>query len=201
MKIKLNDPQDPFNGIFNFMFSKLSEKKVKEIVHVSASSTLNTRGDPFTTIDPNANETKYTDCWVSNPARNSNLTISFQNHQFAMDSYTLQSRKGLSVNVPVEWVIEGTNNFLNWETVHSKERDNEIVGDGKIYNWNVSSKKFFHTYRMTMIDENYYGSESQRYYFGLGRIEFFGSLFEVNCKQLQCNSHNLLPLIFLCLCI
>ena len=101
MKIKINYDQSPLNGIFDYMFAKATNK-IHQFVQVSASSTHSGRGDPFTTIDPNANEQAYTDCWVSELVENSNLTISFINHQFALDSYTLQSRKGFDRNVPAE---------------------------------------------------------------------------------------------------
>ena len=105
MKIKINYAQKPLNGLFDYMFAK-AKNNINQLVQVSASSTFKDRGDPFTTIDPNADEQDYTDCWVSNLVENSNLTISFINHQFAMDSYTFQSRKGATSNIPTQWIIQ-----------------------------------------------------------------------------------------------
>ena len=181
MKVKAILGSDRLDGVFNFLFSRLSLSDVHKIVEVSASSTLTGRGSPFTTIDPNAIEQVYTDCWVSDPVNNSNLTISFKHHLLSISSYTFQSRMRTNNNVPLEWIVEGTNDFQEWKTIHYKERGNEIVGNGIVHNWETSNHDFFHSYRITMIGENHHTySEAEKFYFALGRIEFFGFLNDFN---------------------
>ena len=68
-----------------------------------------------------------------------------------------------------------------WTTIHYKENGQELVGSLKIYHAQSSDKNFFSSFRFTMIGENYHAYEQDKFLFGLGQIEFFGSLFEIKC--------------------
>ena len=183
MRIKIDTNEtDQFNGLFTHLFSSRSENYIRNnILKVTASSIYPDRGDPFDTINPFVNITKFQDYWISQSKERSNITISFLQHHFALNSYSLRGRRLIYYNCPLEWVLEGTNDFHHWVTIHWKERGNELKGDGKEYHMNCSRKEFFSTYRFTMIGENYHISSNEKYIFGLETIEFFGALSDSLC--------------------
>ena len=182
MRIKINNAEERLNGLFSFLFTQYSSHYVYEhIVNVTASSTLSGRGDPTIVINPKADKDDPLENWLSGYEENSNITISFINHLFSIDSYTVQSRQGIENNFPLEWIFEATNDMKEWTTIHYKENGEELISQQKTYHAQCSDKNFFSSFRFTMIGENYHFDKNEKFYFGFGQIEFFGSLFEIKC--------------------
>ena len=84
MRIKIDTNEtDQFNGLFTHLFSSRSENYIRNnILKVTASSIYPDRGDPFDTINPFVNITKFQDYWISQSKERSNITISFLQHHF-----------------------------------------------------------------------------------------------------------------------
>ena len=198
MRIKINNDEEQLNGIFNFTFSRFSSQFVySNIVNVSASSTYPGRGNPKIVINPYADKDAFRENWISKNEENSNITISFINHLFSIDSYTLQSRENHTYNSPLEIVLEGTNDMKKWTVLDHKPRGNELVGEKKTYHSKCPHNEFFQSFRFTMIGENFHVDNGQKYCFGLGHIEFFGSLFEIKCTLAHYEFLHLFRFIYL----
>ena len=181
MRIKITD-EGQHNGIFHIAFSKYPPNFVYgNIVTAFASSTYPQRGDPTIVINPYADKNESTENWLSDNFTNSNITVSFVNHLFSIESYILQSRQNINYNCPLEWVLEATNDMKNWKQIHYKLNGSELVGNNVTYHTKCPHEEFFQYYRFTMIGENYHKLEEEKYMFALGQIEFFGSLFEIKC--------------------
>ena len=181
MRIKINDPTIKLDGLFKFLFSSYLEESVFKIVKVSASSTETGHGLPSTIINPNANKSTYDRAWLSKNEENSNITLSFIRHQFAIDSYTIQSRSGIDYNYPLEWVLEATNDMHNWKEIHHKPNNTDLEGSDTVCHYESSDKNFYSTFRFTMIGVNYHLYEDESYMFGFRSLEFFGSLYDIRC--------------------
>ena len=181
MKVKVDFVADaPLEGLFSHLFNVMEREQIKKFVNVSASSVYQTRGEPFVTIDPKINKSHFHTNWISDNEENSNITISFIKHQFAINSYTLQRRTGYADNFPLEWVLEATNNPISWTLIHHKIRGDELNSTIPVH-WSCSKKDFYSKYRFTMIGDNDFTAEEYRHMFALGSIEFFGSLYETIC--------------------
>ena len=181
MKINIVKSSNITDGLFSYLYchKKYPTNYVNKIVKASASSVYANRSDPYVTINPCIQKTELGDYWISENIPNSSFSISFINHLFALDSYTIQSRDFADYNIPLEWILEGSNDNLNWETIHFKERGNEINGEKKTFNWSCESKTSIYSYfKFTQIGENQHHSDDQKYMFAIGSIELFGTLFE-----------------------
>ena len=181
MKLKIDyNENDLLDGLFKHLFQIRTKTQIQKFVHVTASSTLSGRGDPFTTIDQTMDKSNYFTNWISESKENSSISISFVKHQFAINSYTLQRRPNNSGNYPLKWILEATNDGINWFLIHDKIEGNEL-STSTPFHWICSKKDLYREYRFTMIGENSWKYDVYKYMFALGTIEFFGSLFETIC--------------------
>ena len=181
MKLKIDyNENDLLDGLFRHLFQTRTKTQIQKFVNVTASSTLSGRGDPFTTIDQTMDKSDFVTNWISESEENSSISISFFKHQFAINSYTLQRRISYSDNYPRQWVLEATNDGINWFLIHDKVEGDEMSAS-EPYHWSCSKKEFYREYRFTMIGENHWYYQEYKYMFALATIEFFGALFETIC--------------------
>ena len=125
MRIKINaDEDEQLNGLFHFAFRKYSNPNFVygNIVTAFASGTYSGRVDPKVVLNPYADKNESYENWLSTNQTNSNITVSFLNHLFSIDSYTVQSRQGIDYNCPLEWVLEATNDMNEWKRIHYKKK-------------------------------------------------------------------------------
>ena len=134
--------------------------------------------------------------WVSAGLKNASLLIVFRQSQMSLTSYSFKSRTDKKINIPKEWVIEGSNDNKNWELIHSHPPNNDILGRGKLMNWETTNNNFFHYFKITQTGENGNTYENEGVYFTLNKIEFFGQLLfqTLTCKM--CNSNQVLYIYF-----
>ena len=178
MKINIIQTNNITNGLFAYLFKEFNAT-VNHIVSISASSSYPTRGSPDAIINPYIIKNNYPEYWISQNKQNSSFSLSFRNHIFALDSYTMQSRNYIDYNTPLEWILEGSNDNANWDLIHHKKRGDELNGTALIYNWTCDSKTSFYSYyKFTHIGENYHLLNDERFIFAVGGLEIFGTLFE-----------------------
>ena len=182
MRLNIVHQSDDLNGLFMFLFTQHTEKYVRSIVNVSASGTAEDRPEPFVSINPKLPKEEYTSTWMSDKEENSNFTITFISMEFAIDAYTIQSRKGIDHNNPLAWILEGSKDMIHWETIHRKPKGNELSGDGLIYYHQCPHSGFFKILRITMIGENNHYQDKDKYFFAFRQIELFGTLIETHCQ-------------------
>ena len=197
MPFKFNQNGDLFNGLFTYLFKTYPENPFSPFIQVNVSSSYANRADPLYVFVPEKNKNTTSQIWLSQSIPNSNYTITFKKNPFKLTSYSVRSRGDQSYNIPLEWILQGSNDLMNWVDVHHKERNNELIGGGKEKNYICQNQKFFCSYRFTQIGKNYYTVESQKYIFSIATIEFFGAFVDTYCTEcrLKCFSFN--PIHFL----
>ena len=154
---------------------KYSSKNIEQFVNIKASST--NFGTPINLLDPNLSSPHDSDNWQSKSVENSSLIITLLRERLKIHSYSLKSRTDWNVNNPYEWILEGSNNYIYWETIHHKLHGNELIDANSTGNWKCSSSVPFRHFKLTQLNENRKNNDEQKYMFTLHKIEFFGTIF------------------------
>ena len=84
-----------------------------------------------------------------------------------------------------------------WKQIDHKPRGNELAGAKKTYHSKCSHNEFIQSFRFTMIGENHHRYDTEKYCFGVGQIEFFGSLIEIKCTLAHYEFLHLFRFIYL----
>ena len=198
MRIKVNRGTDDLDGLFMYLFTNFSKNYIHKIINVTASSSWEGRGLPINVLDPTIDKENNTLNWISKNEENSNFTITFLHHQFAIDSYTLQSRLSSSSHNPVQWIVEATNDMINWVKIHEHPFGDELTTQGAIKNYQCPKKEFFSSFRITQTGENSNTVMGQSHLLSFGQIEFFGALyglFFTKCRKRFIDIHSSLFII------
>ena len=115
-------------------------------------------------------------CFCSKNEPFSNVTIYFLKHTVLLKSYTITSRPMDSVDMLKSWNIYGSNNNHNWTYIDSKGPTNDLIFSQTKETYNVDKPGKFKYFRITQTGPNSSGNN----FFLLGKIEFFGELFDIN---------------------
>ena len=167
---------DLFKGLFYSYYKKYSTSFINKFVKIEASSTNPTLGQPRVLIDPSIDSSNRTDNWQSSSTKNSSITLTLLKERLLISSYSLRARTDSNANMPLEFVLEGSNNQVSWETIHHKENGTELVTAGSKKNFKCSSSIPFSCFKLTMLNENYHKVDSEKYLFTLSKIELFGKV-------------------------
>ena len=167
--------EDIFKGVFYSYFMNHSTKHINRLVKIKANSTH--FGKPINLLDPNVNSSQREDNWQSRSIENSSLTITLLRERLKISSYSLKSRTDWTHNTPYEWILEGSNDLMNWETIHHKPHGDELIYANTTGHWECSSSIPFRFFKLTQLNENKKSDEIYKYMFTLNKIEFFGTLF------------------------
>ena len=174
------DSSDIFSGIFTYLRQNNSDEVFKRLVQTDASSVHYLHGGPNVVFDPLVVGNEHIDNWASEDIENSNIMVSLFDHFVSLSEYSIRSRNNDNSHFPLEWIVEGTNDFIHWTTLHYHERNDDINGLGASSSYQSSNDNYFCIFRFTMIGRDSSNSNS---YFILNKIEFFGSLIH---KQYLC---------------
>ena len=180
--------EDIFKGIFYSRFMHYSSKYINKLVKIKANST--NFGNPNNLLNPNVNGSLKEDNWQSLNIENSSLTITFLKERLKISSYSLKSRTDKTDNTPYEWVLEGSNDLINWETIHHKPHGEELIHANNTGNWKCSSSVPFRHFKLIQLNENEHFNEINKYKLSLNKIELFGVIFPdfpITCYQRKRN--------------
>ena len=182
MRFKIDFDDNYFDGIFSYLFGNFSQKRIKSIVDVFASSNFGDgeRGDPYFVINPQPLKIQDNETWVSKNIENSSLTIAFKQHQITLASYSMKSRQDSKsiFNCPYEWILEGSNDNISWYLIHHKKWSEEMICRNKTGHWDFNEMNMYSFLKFTQIGENYHYQDFEKFVFTIGTIEFFGTLVE-----------------------
>ena len=187
--------EDIFKGIFYSYFTNHSSKHINRLVKIKASST--NFGNPINLLKPNSGN------WQSKNIENSSLTITLLRERLMISSYSLKSRTDWSYNTPYEWVLEGSNDLINWETIHHKPRGDDLINIGSTGNWKCSSSVPFRHFKLMHLNENLKSDDTCKYMLTLNKVELFGTIFPNNlitCFQRKMNNINCYAILFTICC-
>jgi hypothetical protein len=110
--------------------------------------------------------------WMSTNDPNSWICFDFKDRDVSLTNYTLKSG-GADGWFPVNWVIEGSNNGMDWTTLDTQTAQT-LRGKYVVDNFRCSSHRseYFRCIRLRQTGKNSTGSDQLL----LCNVEFFGKL-------------------------
>lgn len=107
------------------------------------------------------------------------IEFDFVNRKINLTSYTIQTIYNATGNLhPKTWKMVGSNDHNSWELIDLKENNDELNGPSKCAHFECSTPGKYYRYIKYVQIDNWRASyhEIYKYYVGLSRIEFFGSI-------------------------
>ena len=166
------------DGVINYVTKKY---KADLNIYIRTSNSSHTTIDSDKWGDSNAlldlgSTSGTSSCFCSEIEPFANVTIYFLKHLVLLKSYTITSRPIGSIDMLKSWNIYGSNNNHNWTYIDSKGPTNDLVVSQTKKTYDVDKPGMFKYFRITQTGPNSSGNN----YFLLGKIEFFGELFNIN---------------------
>ena len=174
--IFVRDPSNPFNGIFSFLRQNEPSDVFENTIISSPSGTLEGRGQPIIVFDPFVTGNTNADNWHSLNVVNSSISVSFLCYFVSLSEYSLRSRNDHHNYFPVEWIIEGSIDFILWTVVHHQPHNDDINGRNKSSSFQTTNKAYFRSFRITQLGGN--NNADNSYSFILNKAEFFGRVIK-----------------------
>lgn len=167
IEIKFNE-MNHFDGIINFI-RKTTADNFSSSLNVTASSVGNSFFSPSNIIDYESNQLYF----YTKNVQNSWVRIDFKENRVCPSSYSLRSDVSSDYH-PKSWVIEGSNDKVNWEKIDQKNNCNAINGRDLIHNFQIQNNngKEFRYIQMRITGKNWLGNNL----LDIGAIEFHGTL-------------------------
>ena len=137
-----------FKGVFYSLGKRHPNVPINKLVKVTPSSTYPGRGNAIYVIDPHFSYTTENN-WISESRVNSSFTFSFINDRLLIKSYIIKTRTDNIYCCPIEWVMEGSNDDINWIQIHHKESGTEQCEIGKVVRHNCFAKQPFKSFKIT----------------------------------------------------
>ena len=185
---------EDFQGVLYYFHTWYNSTLIKKLVKLEVTSTVSGRGSPYNAINPFILSRKSEDNWVADSKENNSFTIKLLRDRLKIESYAMRSRIDRDHNMPLEFILEGSNDNINWKLLHHKERNEELKKQDSKGNWTITSNNNepFRSFRITQIGENYHKTENEKYVFGFNKIELFGTLIateKYTCKNRKYINH------------
>lgn len=161
-----------FDGIINFIRKK-TNNNVKNMIKLSSSS-MNYSNTPYNVCKHDNDNIFY----QSKNEKNSWICFDFKEHKIIPTNYTIKSIPYESNNNhPKSWVVEGSNDNIDWITIDEVKNCDLLNGFSKIHTFNISNpvNTPFRYVRIRQTSNNWYAS-GEWYFFSIGSVEFYGSL-------------------------
>ena len=173
-------------GLFNYYSNKKGEF-LKNLVIVEESSRLESkRGAPSTIVDHNVVNASITKNWISANKENSYFIVILHNYSFKLTSYSVRMRNDVNGNYPLEWQFSGSNNKIDWEVIHHRQRTDGNIGLNETRHYNVKANNKYACFRFMQIGNNSSPGGTEPYSFSMGKIEFFGTLSNFDNSMMTC---------------
>ena len=143
------------------------------MITISASSEYNTNYKAWKSFN-NATEIEVYDIWYTKDvAQNySNLINEWIKIDFGepktVTKYTMRSRDSYSVIVASDWVVEGSNDNINWTILHTVTGQNNMAArETRTFALDTTGNYRYYRFRIT-------GNKNERSYVGFGQLDLFG---------------------------
>ena len=168
---------DHFDGIINYFNQKYDSDKFNQIVVADASSTMYGRSKPNVVIDLKNRDKNYPD-WITEDFENSSFTVQFLRHRVKLSSYLLLGRYTNNWNFPYHWVLEGTNDFIDWHKLHEYNNINDYLDNKKYFHAQTEKvDQYFRIFRITQKGTNTKNDgENFMHCLSFRGIDLFGSV-------------------------
>ena len=158
--------QNPFDGVVAHLTSECGGNiHQKGIVNITASSVKT--NEPYRIVDYSS-ETHF----VTQDQRDAFVQVHFLQHQLKLTNYTLKSHSGLG-NFFMSWVLEGSNNGIDWIQLDSHENCNDLKGPSLVHTYSCKDAPPMTFFRIQQTGE----TSSHANYLIIAKMELFGTLY------------------------
>lgn len=169
--IKIEDQKDPLNGIIKYIRTN-SDMEIEEIIKAESSSNY---GISYRAENVLRSDKK---CFFSSAEeKNASLTLDFCNQRITPSHYTIKTRHW-SGHFPTDWILQGSNDKIEWLLLHEVKDENELKFAGKNKTFKISQNnsqdKSYRYIRIILTDV----SSDGKFYLSFNSIEFFGVLYK-----------------------
>lgn len=158
-------------GVIQYFFNLTNCQTLAEI-NITSSSVLNDDNDRYGPL--NVVNSRQRRCFQSKNIEGSWLLFDFKTRKFIPSGYFIRASSSLFDSYPMSWVLEGSNNKIDWVTLDQHTQTTELddthqKGSFQISNQNRTAFKFI---RICQTDINSSGD----YCLAIDTIDFFGQL-------------------------
>lgn len=160
----------PFDGILAYLNSLSGgNANEKNVVKITSSSVINSSMScPSNILNYDSN-----DYFHSKTAENSWISLDFKQKRVLLSHYTLKSYEGQVNDSHLKsWVIEGSNDGVNWTELDRREDNNELNGKFKAKTFKCQRIMESRRIRLRQIGKNHAGNDILT----LCGLELFGTL-------------------------
>ena len=183
--MKFSPIGNSLKGIINYIYP-IYKDNYDKIVTVQPSSTsgkeTNWRSEAL--IIPTRTSTQMCDSWASDAVPNSWFMVHFHKHLISISHYSMRTQSNHSVDHPKSWKIEGSLDGENWNPIDSKNNYPELDGPNLLRTFKVTNKGRYSYFKVTQTDVN----NDDHNDFDLSKIEFFGTLVDLQSFPLICSN-------------
>ena len=86
-----------------------------------------------------------------NEIANNSVSFDFKDRKVSLSAYTIKSYNDWSYwEYPVNFAIEGSNDFNQWEMIDDKPNNTEMGGNDKVHTWTCSQSPFYRYIRFRL---------------------------------------------------
>ena len=171
------------NGVINYIYP-IFKDNYNKIVTVQASSTNAAGWKSDALIIPTRNSTQMSDNWASDNEPNSWFIVHFHRHLISITHYSMRTQSNHGCEHPKSWKIEGSLDGENWNLIDEKNEYTELSGANILRTFRATNRGRYSYFRVNQTGINSSGSN----YFDLGKIEFFGTLVDLQSFPLICTN-------------
>ena len=119
--------------------------------------------------------------WCSQDLPNSSVIITFKKHLLKLTQYTMRARGDGNWAMPINWVIEGSNNLIDWHFIKEEGPNQDLLLTKAQKTYNATADNFFKHYKFTQ-----HLTQSPVDNFCFSKLELFGHLI----GAIQCHTFN-----------
>ncbi|EAX86060.1 hypothetical protein TVAG_252090 [Trichomonas vaginalis G3] len=138
---------NPYDGIFSYLRMRNNGQNPLDCGAVSVSTSQGNGGNNSDLFE----YTKKNHQWYLKEIANNSVSFDFKDKKVSLSAYTIKSRDGESYwEYPVDFAIEGSNDFTQWEMIDDKPNNTEMGGNDKVHTWFCSQSPFYRYIRFRL---------------------------------------------------
>lgn len=142
---------EEFDGILHMLFKKCKTNPVdNNIIDVSSSSDDTSSSEkPKNLFDFNQSRNQ----WSMNVKKGNYLLIDFKASKVKIDGYSIKSGSGSHWENEQSWVIEGSNDNINYKIIDEKIKNKEMGGSERVHHWSCHSDEAYRYIRWRLTKD------------------------------------------------
>ena len=140
--------EDAFAGIFYMLFQKYDGNPVeKNIVSVTAQGESSTNKAVLLFSQNKKNS------WGLTETPGNYLQMDFKQSKVIVTGYSIRSASNAHWDNPQSWVLEGSDDGVNWTKIDEKVRNQDMGGNDKLHYWSCEPSNDFRLIRWSLTQK------------------------------------------------